>query len=223
MNLADPLIRIKLSIVWPDGAYALPKATWGCPKGWQSGYTVQDTENALWNKNKKSQGIQSKMAVGVSRDNIRFSYCVKTVKGNNIPAIPWPKGTYCIAKAKNAHCPSGFGKGRIHWDDYDFFNKNKRWGVLPDGNYGHDTTVKYCCRSDANHYTPMVLPTDKPFVLYRYGGRCQRVRGMRYTQLYIKWDDNNVISRDSCWGVHPDTPCKVDQLLHFCYYYKNRY
>lgn len=213
---------IKLSVVWPDGAYALPKSTWGCPRGWQSGYTVQDTENALWNKNKKSRGIQSKMAVGVNRNNIRFSYCVKRSKGNNIPPIPWPKGTYCIAKAKNVGCPGGFGEGSIHWDDYDFFNKNKHWGVLPDGSYGHDTTINYCCRSDGNHFTPIILPTSKPFVLYRYGGRCQQVKGMRCTQLYIKWDDNNVINRDKCLGVHPDTTCKVDQLLYFCYYYKKR-
>lgn len=222
MNHADPEIWIKLSLVWPDGAYALPKAKWGCPKGWQSGHTVQDTENALWNKNQKSQGIQSKMAVRVNRNNILFSYCVKISKGNNIPPISWPKGTYCIAKAKNIGCPSGFTGGSIHWDDYDFFNKNKQWGVLPDGSYGHDTTVKYCCRSDANYFTPIVLPTSKPFVLYRYGGRCQKVRGMHCTPLYIKWDDNNGINRDKCSGVHPDTPCKRDQQLYFCYYKKKR-
>ena len=159
------------------------------------------------------------MAVGVSRENIRFSYCVKASDGGH--GIQWPRGTYCIAK--KTVCPKGFHEGSIHWDDYDFFNKNRKWGILPDGTYGHDTTVKYCCRSDSNHNIPMTLPTSKPFILYRYGGHCQHVRRMHYTQLYIKWDDNNVISRDKCWGAHPDSPCKRDQLLHFCYYYKKRY
>ena len=125
LNHADPLIEINRSVVWPDGAYALPKSTWGCPTGWQSGYTDQDTENALWNKNEKSPGIQSKMAVTVNRNHIIFWYCVKTSKDNILP-IPWPKGSYCIAKAKNANCPGGFQTGSIHWDDYDFFNKNKK-------------------------------------------------------------------------------------------------
>lgn len=160
------------------------------------------------------------MVVRVDRNNVLFSYCVKISPGNT--GVQWPRGTYCIAM-KNKHCPHGFNAGGIMWDDYDFFNKNRKWGSLPDGTYGHDTTVKYCCRSDGNHNVPMTLPTGKPFVLYRYGGRCQRVSRMRYTQLYIKWDDNNFINKDKCWGAHPDTPCKPDHLLHFCYYTKRYY
>ena len=203
---------MKVSVHWPDGTYALPKATWGCPQGWHRGYTLQHTQKY----NHKSRGVESKMAVGVYRNRIRFQYCVKTSRKKN--NIQWPRGTYCIAK--KGRCPRGFREGGIHWDDYNFFNKNWRWGELPDGRYNRDTTVKYCCRSDGNHKAPMALPTDKPFVLYRYGHHCQRVMGMRYTQLYIKWNDNNIFNRDKCWGWHPDTTCRKDQVLDFCYYYK---
>lgn len=161
---------------------------------------------------------------------IRLWYCIKTSKGNNIPPISWPKGTYCIAKAKNVGCPSGFGRGgeSIHWDDYNFFQHERTLGytvvsrvsvhgclnitrdfdphghlpgikipyvcysdplkcstwvltrewelardttVLPDGSYGHDTTIKYCGRSDGDHYTPANQQAIN-FVLYRYGDRC---------------------------------------------------
>ena len=213
-NYADPLIKVKASVHWPDGTYALPRPTWGCPQGWHSGYTLQHTEK----HNKKSRGLRSKMVVDVHRNRIRFHYCVKRSNKNN--DIQWPKGTYCIAK--KGKCPRGFWKGGIHWDDYNYFNKNWKWGELPDGRYNRDTTVDYCCRSDGNHRSPIDLPTDKPFVLYRYGGHCQRVRGMRYTQLYIKWNDSNIFNRDKCWGRHPDATCRHDQVLHFCYYYKYR-
>ena len=207
----DPVIKVKLQIQWPDGTYALPMSWRGCPRGWSSGWRYQDTEDSD-NKNRKSRWI-SKMRVSVGRD-IRFYYCVKTFRGNS--GIHWPKGTYCIAK--KGGCPGGFRHGGIKWDDEDSRNKNRRWGVLPDGVYNKDTVVNYCCRSDANHYTPMSLPTTRPFILYRYGGRCQNVRGMRQYPIWIKWDDEDSRNKDRCWRGHPDSTCRKDQVLQMCYY-----
>ena len=185
----------------------------GCPNGWSTGSRYQDTENRRRPKNHKTEGIEKKMKVYVGR-NIEFYYCVKTFPGN--AGYQWPRGTYCIAKKGN--CPSGFRYGSIYWDDHNRRNRNKRWGTLPDGSYGRNTEVHYCCRNDGRHNSPMALPTKNPFILYRYGGRCQRVRGMRTDELFIKWDDENVRNRDGCAGHHPDAPCKSNQLLRFCYY-----
>ncbi len=181
----------------------------GCPSGWSSGYRLQDTIIG----NRKTIGIERKMRVDVF-SFIRFFYCVKTFWGNS--GYQWPRGSYCIAK--KGDCPSGFRYGTIFWDDEDRHNKNKRWGILPDGVYGKDTWIQYCCRNDDRYYRPIALQMRSPFILYRYGGRCQRVRGMRTSVLYIKWHDEDRRNDDNCRGFHPDASCRKDQLLHFCYY-----
>lgn len=131
----------------------------------------------------------------------------------------WPKGTYCIAR-KGDRCPSSdFREGEIYWDDEDVRNVNERWGELPDGKYDKNTLIHYCCRSDRRHRKEIVLPTDRPFVLYRYGGKCQKVKGTTVTEDYIKFDDNDLNNKDHCEGAHPDDDgCKKNHHLHFCYY-----
>ena len=146
--------------------------------------------------------------------NIRFYYCVKTFWGNS--GYRWPRGPYCIAK--KGSCPRGFRYGSIYWDDEDCCNGNKRWHALPDGSYGSNTQVQYYCRNDGRYYRPIALPTRRPFILYRYGGRCQRVRGMCTSELYIKQDDEDCRSGDNCRGYHTDATCRNNQLLCFCYY-----
>ena len=128
------------------------------------------------------------------------------------------QGDPTVSQRKVASCPRGFRYGSIYWDDDDCRNSNKIWGILPDGSYGRDTFVQYCCRNDDRYHQPIALPTRKPFILYRYGGRCQRVRGMRMSELYIKWDDENRHNDDNCRGFHPDARCHKNQCLHFCYY-----
>ena len=155
------------------------------------------------------------MRVDVGKD-IKFYYCVKTSRKDS--GVSWPGGSYCIAK--KGECPAGFRAGAIYWDDENRRNKNSRWGALPDGRYDKNTLVEYCYRSDGNPHMPMVLPTSKPFILYRYGGRCQKVEGMYYSNLYIRWDDENHRNRDKCHGSHPDATCKRNQTLNFCFYYK---
>ena len=156
------------------------------------------------------------MKVDLTTENIRFHYCVKTFHGNS--GTRWPKGTYCIAK--KGKCPHNFRQGGIKWDDDNRNNKNQIWGVLPDGVYNKDTIVNYCCRSDANYNTPMTLPTTRPFILYRYGGKCQNVRGMHKYHIWIQWDDEDHRNKDACWGARPDSNCKPNQLVRMCYYRK---
>ena len=74
----DPRIVIRITPQWPDGTYALPMPQGGCPSRWSSGYRYQDTEDRR-NSNGKSSGIERKMKVVVG-SNIRFYYCVKTVR-----------------------------------------------------------------------------------------------------------------------------------------------
>lgn len=39
----------------------------------------------------------------------------------------------------------GFDEGYIHWDDENS-NSNSWNGILPNGTYGSDTEIYYCCR-----------------------------------------------------------------------------
>lgn len=52
-------------------------------------------------------------------------------------------------------------------------------GSVPDGVYEKDTGFFFCCRSDGDVETPIVLPKDQPFVLFMANGstECQSVRG----------------------------------------------
>ena len=58
-------------------------------------------------------------------------------------------------------------------------------GSVPDGVYDTDTGFFFCCRSDGEIETPIVLPKDQPFVLFMANGStdCQSVRGR--SQLLI--------------------------------------
>lgn len=77
-------------------------------------------------------------------------------------------------------------------------------------------------RNDASPQTPLILPTDTPFVLLRFGNTCQAVHGMNVEDLYIKWDDEDVGNKDKAGGMHPlDDGGSKDHKLHFCYYHSS--
>jgi len=48
-------------------------------------------------------------------------------------------------------------------------------GTLPDGVYGCNTKIFFCCRSDGPADLPILLPTSVPFFLLKYGDHCQKV------------------------------------------------
>ena len=127
----------------------------------------------------------------------------------------------------------GFSEGTVGWDDEDSNNRNSKNGSLPDGTYGKDTYIDYCCRSDGSTYTAIDLPTRKPFYLFRYSAtRCQQVKNMRVTEEWFYWDDEDDGKKKSWWGgkskgnknrkegAHPkDTGDPYNHKLHYCYYY----
>ena len=91
----------------------------------------------------------------------------------------------------------------MFWDDEDYRNSNYYTGTLPDGVYGLNTKIYFCCRSDGSYLTPIALPTSTPFYLYRLGGDCQRVSGMSITGDYIITDDENSFNQNLCTGLQP--------------------
>lgn len=208
-------VSISAEVQWPDGMYSLPQAVQGCPTGWSSGWRFQDNENRDNGNFWRPSNLNSFMRFDTGR-NYRTYYCTKTSSGNS--GFVWPRGSYCIAR-RGGSCPSGFNWGRIDWDDEDYTNDNSRQGRIPDGVYGRTTRINFCCRSDGNPKEGMLLPTNEAFVLYRFGGTCQRVLGMKYpVQLFVHFDDENGYNGNSCHGRHPDGPCGSNHEIYFCYY-----
>nr|XP_054774222.1 uncharacterized protein LOC129282359 [Lytechinus pictus] len=208
---------VKIPIVWPDGTYGLPKPTSGCPDGWHDGYRYHDTEdddsNNYWSNPLHLEGSRGS-------NNMRNYFCMKTTS-----AAPsglgwaWPAGSYCIYK--RGSCPSGFTEGNIYWDDEDDNNGNSVSGVLPDGDYGRNTRIYFCCRTDGYAHIPIYLPTDDNFILFPLYSTCQSVNGMSVSNEYFRWDNEDDNNRDSQTQMHPYEGLQGGNhnvVLHFCYY-----
>ena len=130
----------------------------------------------------------------------------------------WPRGSYCILKYGN-RCPFGFQEGNIYWDDEDSNNANFRAGAVPAGNYGRDTRIFYCCRSDGDINVPIVLPTERPFFLMRQSAAgCQLVAGMSVSLEWKYSDDEDCNNANSISGSIPYIEGVKDYRLYYCYY-----
>ena len=69
--------------------------------------------------------------------------------------------------------------GWIRWDDEntDIDFPNSLGGELPDGIYGENTAIYFCCSTSGKKSIPISLPYGSPFYLIAYGShRCQQVR-----------------------------------------------
>lgn len=220
----DPKITVVPELRWLSGEFAMPRPQRGCPEGFSWGNLTQDTTNTF-HDNSWSDGIANHLLVNVKADKITTSFCVKTSEhaSFNEPhyELPWPSGSYCIGR-RNGFCPDGFGMGFIQWDDKDIFNENSHSGELPDGKYGKDTKIFFCCRSDAETSVAMTMPTARPFILYRHGGACQIVAGMKVKEDYIEWISNThklLFNKNAVYGLHPDDDGgKRRYRLHYCHY-----
>ena len=202
------------------------KAASGCPVGFFSGCRFQDNEDY---STKTFYGVfpsdgrrMSSFVAGKFNRNLNLCYCVKRYDDKYF--YKWPAGRYCIGK--KTRCPSGFREGEIIWDDEDVFNDNSLTGFLPDGTYNHNTHIKYCCRNDGNPNHAILLPTEKPFILYKFQSRaCQKVSGMSIRHLFIRTDSERFSNDNSCKGAHPYTfnTCQTRKtLITACYYYPTK-
>ena len=204
-------------LMWLSGQFALPAPASGCPKGFHTGSVKQDTYN-LATDNSASYGIKYRLEVNVLKGSVETNFCVKIDESDD-EKLNWPKGSYCIGR-KGLMCPDGFQEGFIKWDDKDFWNKNERKGVLPDGTYDKNTKIQFCCRSDnGDPRNPIQMPTETPFVLYRQGSKCQEIVGMQVVEDYILWNDEFSRNKDEASGSYPyDDGGKRQHKLHYCHY-----
>lgn len=206
-----------VEVTWPAGTYTLPQAKSGCPSGWSSGWRYQDNEDDD-NANSYTSTITLYLRFEDTGRNYRTHYCTKTSTDSSV--FEWPKGKYCIGRY-GGRCPNDFFDGYIKWDDEDSNNRNSYQTPIPDGVYGRNTEIYFCCRSDGNHNDKVILPPTEAFVLYRYDGACQKVMGMNDpVELKVHFDDEDSNNSNSCSGKYPDG-CGAGSRnhdLYFCYY-----
>ena len=153
---------------------------------------------------------------------MKWGFCIKVSNKHNNINTPWPKGKYCIFRV-GGFCPAHFQKGYIRWDDENSHNRNHAGGILPDGQYKRDTIIDFCCRNDGSTATPIILPTNRPFILMptQRGRLCQAVFGMKVTYQWFKWDDEDSHNKSFRGGSHPyDASGKHDHWLSFCLYHR---
>lgn len=186
----------------------------------------QFTENAMIAANPDntwSTGFTNRTSSQVWPNDLSLNFCMKDTEDPSVPRTEWPAGSYCFFKSKKSPCPYGFNVGSYFNDDDDFFNKNAKEGVLPDGSYGRNTEYKFCCRDDNSPFQPVFLPIEQDFILMPKRGVCQEVYGMISELHYIHFDcENHWYSRCKFSG---DAPYGLtfedgDHQVFFCAYSK---
>ena len=222
--------------IWPHDQFALPKPESGCPQIpedaiWASGYIRYHTESKDENLDKVSD--PSHLAGPVSRtdgqgNNTMFlHFCVKSKitttttslaisddeddEEDEATPLQWPAGSYCISRV-GGRCPRRFSSGYIDVDEEDMNHLGAKVQKP------HPDILYFCCRKDAPASRPVRLPAQKSFFLFRFGGRCQTVKGMRVSEESVTLDTENVENADEYENqFHPDGHIQ-DVHLELCYY-----
>jgi len=127
-------------------------------------------------------------------------------------------GKYCVYK-KDGQCPRGLKTGHVYWDDDDTSISNSKGGTLPDGDYGLNTKIWFCCRTDGNKNDPVLLPSKSPFFLLAYeSATCQMVKWAIASLEWIYYDTEHTINRDSAAGAYPYKAGEKHPTIYYCYY-----
>lgn len=207
---------------WPASTYGLPETDVGCPDSssvnWVHGHTLQRTSQYFRSDNVASSGNHFKVG-SVSAAQVKQYFCMKEdTKGDVKSSFNWEMGSYCIYKGKD-ECPEYMREGSLLYHDYE--GGNLKFGSVPAGSYADaSTTLRYCCRNDGSPTSPILLPSDKPFFLFRHRGTCQNVHNMDVRLEYISF------SRPSWWAMNtltvgstPDNKITgSDMKVYYCYY-----
>ncbi|XP_052777849.1 uncharacterized protein LOC128215177 [Mya arenaria] len=149
-NASQPVDeKFAIPVVWPQGTFALMKPRTGCPTSasrWLEGWLKQTPERQSPNNEWNATHLDGSL----TKTEYNFHFCVKPDASDEF-SLAWPQGDYCVLKHGN--CPTDFTEGYVQFDDDDTDNGNAHGGVMPDGTYGSDTRLNFCCLT-AGHTTP---------------------------------------------------------------------
>ena len=110
--------------------------------------------------------------------------------------------------------------GFVYWDDEDNYNVNDKGGTLPDGFYGRNTKIYFCCKIDGNKNDAIILPFQSPFYLLAYNSaKCQMVKWAVASVEWIHYDTEYIINEDDRGGAYPHEAGKAHPIIYYCYYH----
>ena len=203
---------------WPEGQFALLRPATGCPVD----LTFSGQRDVHFRiHTKSSQGdnkhsypdflghwIKSKID---SNEYLNLWFCEANGVFN---AETWPEGSYCINKIDQIPCPAGFESGEV--------GLSVENGAPAEATYSSNTdgyaVLEFCCRDDGRPSDYISLPTSSPFLLYRRGDECQKVKDMIVSEETIPIDTGNMDTEE---GSIPEIsmPSTIEPLKMFiCYY-----
>ena len=204
---------------WPGGFYALLQPMTGCPVdlaffGGTHKFHKIHTEGGDSHTSALGRHVDFSSD---SKTFITLEFCEVTKQFNT---GSWPQGSFCVHKQIHKSCPAGFTDGYVKLDSKDGSAAvaEARNNVA---NYAHNPNLTFCCQNSGSASVPIQLPTSSPFLLYRYGGVCQGVRGMAVSEQYLKVDTENDRNADKVTDSHPDVEMGDSTIkFHLCYYRK---
>lgn len=212
-SCATTVKEVKTSLQWPAGDYAFMASTEGCPAG-----TAVFTTGTWQHTGNGYNTFSPEVNLGGSYTALAFqhNFCVKSASSDVAQAPAWDLGRYCILRA-GGQCPAGFKTG---WVQYDDAATGSGTGSLPDGVFGADTRLEFCCRDDGFRELPLqTIPNTQPLILFNshYDSieGCQQVAGMRAYLQHILFDSYPG-GIAAFGGEYPDGA--DSSQLYYCYY-----
>lgn len=208
---------------WPHGNYGLLKPKSGCPVDVEEEWSEGHRGHFGNGHNYKSYDFD---AYG-EYEQVYFiqHFCIRQ-QVDDLSIMPryqtyWEPGKYCIFRKKDV-CPERFRPGLITMDDLDVTEElSTANGTLPDGIYSHDTSFYFCCRDDGKLDVPIVLPKERPFILFvdSSADKCQEVRGMSHTLEFFAFDDTDGNPKPATNGSIPMMKDGDNNTeIYFCHY-----
>ncbi|KAK6169134.1 hypothetical protein SNE40_020243 [Patella caerulea] len=197
-------IHLPEVMLWPRGNWALLKPQTGCPSNveeiWDEGERVHYSEGGNFYNGVNEFEMDGNHTEFVMEH--RFCTHEDYLREGFMPVYHtyWEEGRYCILRF-NDSCPKNFSEGYVRMADFEgniTINGEEMYvngsvnGTLPDGEFLETSTLLYfCCRYDGDLETQLILPADKPFVLFMAENEteCQKVRAMEYEKEFFSFAD----------------------------------
>lgn len=196
-NLKDQALTRDSVADWPEGDYALLQPRSGCPVdltflGGGASYFVVHTESSSGAKNQnsytKAMPLSTVTRLGPTAQLFTLRFCEAK---RDFTSKRWPGGSYCIHKVSGKSCPSGFDEGAINLDVEDTnTTSDLRGNVVTE--FGDKAKIEFCCKESGSTRYQMRLPNESPFLLYRKGGSCQPIYGMRVSEEQMTIDTEEI-------------------------------
>ncbi|XP_069101259.1 uncharacterized protein [Argopecten irradians] len=214
--------------VWPNGPYAIPMSTFGCPEtdrfGWTHGYvnlTLPITSTAqIWNDGDVLT-IEPHLMGPFHTHVMMLNFCSRQTTVFDTDNRSWPGGNYCIYQTGD-RCPKDFLDGSITIHGYSF-RSGDMGGTLPSLGYGQKNTsyleLRYCCRDDGQTDDTILLPSNFPFLLLKgpSTSECQSVQDMDVKEEMFYMTNENLDWEFS--GNHTNVTISERHVgISYCYY-----